>query len=70
MTPVSIALHVLLCAVTTTTTTAADSDLNFELLMSGIGGGEILRQNLTVEGTFPSWLTGTLYQTGGGRVSC
>ena len=63
-------LIALLCAVTTTTTTATDSDLNFELLMSGIGGGEILRQNLTVEGTFPSWLSGTLYHTGGGRVSC
>ena len=44
-----------------------DEDLGFELLMSGIGGGEIIREEIKVEGNIPIWLDGTLIQNGGGR---
>ena len=44
-----------------------DPDLGFELLMSGIGGPEVIRHELKVEGTIPGWLNGILVQNGGGR---
>jgi carotenoid cleavage dioxygenase-like enzyme len=46
---------------------ASTKDLGFELLMSGTGGGEILREEIKVEGGIPLWLDGTLIQNGGGR---
>ena len=49
------------------TAPSSDPDLGFDLLMSGVGGGEIIRQTLKVEGEIPSWLEGTLVQNGGGR---
>ena len=50
---------------------AADSDLGFELLMSGAGGGEVSRRALRPEeegpGAIPHWLEGSLVENGGGR---
>ena len=42
-------------------------DLGWDLLMSGVGGAEVLREPLIVEGSIPVWLKGTLIQNGGGR---
>ena len=44
-----------------------NDDLGFDLLMSGVGGEEVFRQSLTVEGNIPRWLNGKLIQNGGGR---
>ncbi len=51
---------------------AADPDLGFDLLMSGVGGGEIMRHALVPDegaGAIPAWLSGTLVENGGGRFA-
>lgn len=48
-------------------TAATDPDLGFNLLLSGPGAGEVLRQRLEVDGEIPAWLDGLLLQNGGGR---
>ena len=45
----------------------ADTDLGFNLLLSGFGADEVIRQDLAVEGTIPQWLDGIFIQNGGGR---
>ena len=44
-----------------------NDDLGFDLLMSGVGGEEVIRRALVVNGTIPRWLNGKLIQNGGGR---
>ena len=57
----------LLCLASGACANANETDLGFDLLLSGCGAEEVIRQNLQVEGKIPSWLEGIFIQTGGGR---
>jgi carotenoid cleavage dioxygenase-like enzyme len=48
---------------------APDPDLGFSLLFSGVGDGEVIREDITdkVIGNVPNWLDGVFIQNGGGR---
>lgn len=63
----SVSLLSLLLMVGARASVTDTDDLGFELLMSGIGGPEVIRRDLKVEGTIPEWLNGILVQNGGGR---
>ena len=60
----SVSLLSLLLMVGARASVTDTDDLGFELLMSGIGGPEVILRDLKVEGTIPGWLNGILVQNG------